>query len=156
MHTDLILVTKNVDLADILHLELSSFSKYNIYLQSDFSNKNLKTKSMMTKYKLLYWVKFVLAKNILKVKQIQISTALSLPVACSTLHIAHCTLQTALAQIPAPAPAPVHFILPIEHCTAHVYSACFTFITSQCTHSTVVLAGFEDCDGKMGIDREGI
>ena len=110
----------------------------------------------MTKYKLLYLFTFVLAKNILKVKQIQISTALYLPVAGSTLHTAHYKLHRHKYLHLHLHLSTSYYILNTAHCTAHVYSACFTFITSQCTHSTVVLAGFEDGDDKMDIDREGI
>ena len=47
-----------------------------------------------------------------------------------TLHTARCTLHTALEPATAPASAPVHFVLRIEHCilhTKHVYCMLFMY-----------------------------
>ena len=45
-----------------------------------------------------------------------------------------------------------YYIMDTAHCTTHVYSACCTFITSQCTHSKVAWVGSKDGGGKMNIN----
>ena len=62
----------------------------------------------------------------------------------SLLHSAHCSAQDTLHIAPEPAHALVQVILQTKHCTPHVYTACCTFITSNCKQPTVVVE-----DGKM-------
>ena len=121
LYRESIPITRNVDFADILHLEGGNMLTASSSYKKDFpiNPKNLTKKvfknytSWWTNKNMLFFFGDLRHFNGKVMAKIGLQPAKSSPVGTTTLKTAYFTLHI------APAPGPVHFILLTSHCTLH-------------------------------------